>query len=148
MLPSRLTLKERNQSLHRRIRDSEPFPRIRDAEIAMAIEEDAFHKRMEKKEVKRNQKHSKPSHSPSRIIPSTKPKAEIIAKEYFSSHVLNRDPSCSKYMPFDIVHFPKLNGASAAAHAPESIDYIWMLGFQHLSTNPSHITDKVKTKKS
>ncbi len=128
---SKRNLRERNQSLDDRVRNSELFPRIRDAEEQMRKDEMAFVMRLEKKKTKRQQNRSK--------LPaiSSSPKHEKDVYSYFSSHVLNCDPSCSKYMPFDVVHYPKLYNPASTKYMPESIDHVWMLGFQHLAVESS-----------
>lgn len=149
-LPPRLTFKERNRTLDYRVRTSEVFPRIRDAEIGMALEEAAFTQRIDAKILKRKtQRHAGRTtvgHSPSQRALPKAAKAEVVAKEYFSSHVLNKDPACSKYMPFDVVHFPKLFNPNEATHRPESLDFVWMLGFQHMASTASHLTVTGKEK--
>lgn len=70
------------------------------------------------------------------IVVNASPEKEkiIVQKQYFTSYVLNKDPSCSKYMPFDEVYFPKLFNEKNAVVGPESIDNMWLLGFQDMET--------------
>lgn len=49
---------------------------------------------------------------------------------YFTGFVLNKDPSCSTYMPFDAVYFPKLFNKVTKRAPPETIKNLWMLGFE------------------
>eukprot|EP01039_Chlorochromonas_danica_P007078 gene7077-7828_t len=141
-LPPRLTFQERNATLNTRIRESELFPRIRDAEAAMVKEEIAYQQRLRNKDLRRRQSNNQTATVKRSVHSPIKP--AIVANEYFSSHILNRDPQCSKYMPFDVVYFPRLFNQNDATYAPDSIDQIWMQAFQHLSTNASKITEKDK----
>ena len=95
-------LKSRVEEVNRRIRESERFPRIRDAERVMAESESHFIKRKVKRTKKRE-------FQMKGEIPNV-PKLPLIEEnqDFFTGHVLNRDPLCSKYMPFDEVFFPKM----------------------------------------
>ncbi|RYH25726.1 hypothetical protein EON65_15315 [archaeon] len=124
----RLSLKDRNYTLGDHIKTSEVFPRIRDAEASMAEDEKDFHKRIQKKKDKK--KKSLKSGVKLPAIPSPV-KHKGTQQDYFSEFVVNKDTSCSKYMPFDKVYFPKLFTNSTASKAPNSIDMVWMLGFTH-----------------
>lgn len=141
----RVSFKERNATLVQRVRNSELFPRIRDVEAIMEEEQQIYAARIENKKRKLLGKPARPlpprnlTEKPS---PSRPKKTELIAKDYFSSHVLNKDPACSQYMPFDVVYFPKLFNKNEATYVPQSLDYVWMLGFQHLSENASKIASE------
>jgi phage-related minor tail protein len=122
-------MRSRALDIDRKIRESEIFPRIRDAEKAMYEDEGRFIKRREKKRKKREKQLKESNFSPLPKIKSLSPKKP--AEDYFSGFVLNKDPGCSKYMPFNEVFFPKLFTNSENAHDPHSLDLVWMLGFQH-----------------
>lgn len=117
------TMKERAISLGDRVRESELFPRIRDAEREMYINDDNFLKRMEKKKKKRELRKHCTNNKP--LFPRIK------KDDLFACHVLNKDPKCSGYMPFDKVFFPKLFSNSIDVSNPHSIDSYWTLGAQH-----------------
>lgn len=121
----RLSLKDRNAVLGERIKNSEIFPRIRDANASMAEDEKAFCKRVQKKKEKKLKKSLKGVKLP--VIPPPVQQKQ----DYFTEFVVNKDPSCSKYMPFDKVYYPKLFSNSSTGRAPNSIDMVWMLGFTH-----------------
>ena len=97
-----------------RISESERFPRIRDAKIFM---EEA----KENNDAKvRRKKRKKP-----RSL-----KSDSGSIEFFTSYRVNKDSSCSKYMPFDEVHYPKVESVHQSLDLPtESISNIWMSGF-------------------
>mmetsp|Transcript_17379 Transcript_17379/g.29368 ORF Transcript_17379/g.29368 Transcript_17379/m.29368 type:complete len:181 (+) Transcript_17379:119-661(+) len=116
-------------SLDERVRTSELFPRIRDAEKGMLENELAFQKKRErhrkrlerqkKKDLKKDAEEADEQTLPSE--PST---------HYFTGFVLNKDPSASKYMPFDEIFFPKLFNKTTAEAPPDAINSLWMLGFE------------------
>ena len=137
------------------IRDSEIFPRIRDAEKAALEDEVIFRKRREKKRKKREKllkeqqlgvNRKEQGKQEERMLPTipSATKIDPVKLDYFSAHVLNRDPNCSQYMPFNEVFFPKLFNLPPDANNPHSIDLVWMLGFQH---NATHVSEVTKTKK-
>lgn len=150
--PPRMSFKERNATLNDRIRNSETFPRIRDLEAALAEEQNLYVAKIENKLLRRKGKPAKPlppriltkSSSPSK---SSAAKAELVARDFFSTHVLNKDPGCSKYMPFDKVFYPRLFNNNESSHVPESLDLVWMLGFQHLAEHSSSIVQQPQPKK-
>ena len=137
MRPAVLTVNDR-------IRTSELFPRIRDAEKEMKEKEKELLEKIEKaKKLKKKKLEAfKNRHKEEIII--TKPWApkEVLspesAKQYFTSFVLDKDPQSSKYMPFDKVYFPKLFDKDTAAMSAQSIDRLWLLGFQDLAINESN----------
>lgn len=123
-------LKSRVEEVNRRIRESERFPRIRDTEREMAESESRFIKRHVKRQKKRDSqlKGAVPN------IPKLPPIGDTL--DFFSGHVLNRDPLCSKYMPFDEVFFPKMFNPLTRSAPPHTIDQLWLLGFQHEASRP------------
>jgi hypothetical protein len=137
-----MSLPRRVKEIDQIIRTSEIFPRIRDAEREMYENEEKFRKRQEKKKKKRekllksdpaiNSDILRQQALPHLIIKKNGKSEDQPVADYFNSFVLNRDPSCSKYMPFNEIHFPKLfNTHHIDVANPHSIDMIWMLGFQH-----------------
>ncbi len=125
-------LKSRVEEVNRRIRESERFPRIRDAEREMADSESHF--------IKRQVKRAKKLELLRKGEVSNIPKLPVLGEtqQFFSGHVLNRDPLCSKYMPFDEVFFPKMFNATTSSAPPHTIDQLWLLGFQHEASRPKN----------
>ncbi len=124
-------MKARADTIVTRVRESELFPRIRDLEQKMVEEEGKYLKLKEKKKKKR--KEASTALRPKTLPPiiNKVPKAEK-EQSYFSKFVVNKDPSNSKYMPFDEVYYPNIFNEDARSAPPHSIDMLWMLGFQHL----------------
>ena len=125
MSQSSIRMKQRAKTLDERVKTSELFPRIRDAELQMQISEEKYIKRTLKKAKQREIALLHRSNVP-KLPPVSGPKQDL-----FTGHVLNKDPSCSKYMLFDEIFFPKLFDPTISAGPPHTIDNIWMLGFQH-----------------
>jgi uncharacterized protein YlzI (FlbEa/FlbD family) len=123
-------LKSRVEEVNRRIRESEKFPRIRDAEREMAQSESRFIKR----QVKRKKKRELQAKGEVSNIPKLPPVGDF--QDFFSGHVLNRDPQCSKFMPFDEVYFPNMFNPQIISAPPHSIDHLWLLGFRHEAIKP------------
>lgn len=114
-------------SLDERVRKSELFPRIRDAEQRMLQNEIDFQRRreLERKQRERRQKVDVKSLA---LQDNRSPVKQ--RTHFFTGFVLNKDPAVSKYMPFDEIYFPKLFNKTTASAPPESIDSVWMLGFE------------------
>jgi len=124
-VPRTLTVRER-------IRNSELFPRIRDAEIEMKENEKEFLRSVaEKKWRKEKRREYKEKHKFD--TPVKKKGVTSSPKQYFTGFVLDRDPKAKAYMPYDTVYFPKLFDEDCAKVPPESIDKMWMFGFQDLA---------------
>lgn len=124
-------MKTRADTIITRVRESELFPRIRDAEKLMEEEQQKFLKRKEKKKKKRKETSS--SLRPKNLPPIIQNKPAVNEEStYFTKFVVNKDPSNSKYMPFDEVYYPNIFNEDARNAPPHSIDMLWMLGFQHL----------------
>jgi hypothetical protein len=117
---------QRALTLDERVRKSELFPRIRDAERAMEENEANFQKRRLEQRKRRERQHKLDLKA---LAIQEKP-AIVQETNYFTGFVLNKDPSCSKYMPFDEVFFPKLFNETTKKTHPESINSLWMLGFE------------------
>jgi hypothetical protein len=144
-------MRQRALDLNQRIRESEIFPRIRDAEKAMAEEQVLFAKRREKKKKKRIQEQKRRDHSTvlpairngstNNKSPSKSPSQKQL--DYFTGFVLNKDPRCASYMPFNEVFFPALfNVPQPDCPNPHSIDMLWMLGFQHDALHESKVVEE------
>lgn len=131
-------------TINDRVRGSELFPRIRDAEKEMKDKEKDLLQKIEsaKKLKKKKLEAFKNRHKEEIII--TKPWApkEVLspesAKQYFTGFVLDKDPQSSKYMPFDTVYFPKLFDKDTASMTADSIDRLWLIGFQDLAIHESN----------
>lgn len=126
-----MKMKSRADTVVTRVRESELFPRIRDAERQMDEAQEEYLKLKEKKKKKRKEatKSLRPKLPP---IKTSKPKEAPAEVSYFSKFVVNSDPSNSKHMPFDEVYYPNIFNEDARNAPPHSIDMLWMLGFQHL----------------
>ena len=120
----RFTNPPRCETVVDRVRKSQLFPRIRDAEVEMKRNEKEFQdhvhlrnfKKKQRKEYKERIKkglESPPLKQP-KIIKKVEP------KQYFTNFVLDKDPNASKYMPFDRVYFPKLFDEDTKNVPPES----------------------------
>lgn len=148
-----MSLTRRALEIDQIIRQSEVFPRIRDAEKAMMEDETKFRKRREKKK-KRREKLAQQQRTGTKINPiesnnflppiKTDTEERIPQLDYFTGHVLNKDPACSQYMPFNEVFFPKLFNLPPDTNNSHSIDLVWMLGFQH---DAAHVSEVQKVKK-
>ena len=122
MLSRALTLDER-------VRASGLFPRIRDAEAEMVKNEMEFQRKREQERKKREKMRkldlkalaTKGDASTSPVKPEN---------HYFTGFVLNKDPSCSKYLPYDEIFFPKLFNKATQRSPPETLQSLWMLGFE------------------
>jgi hypothetical protein len=129
-------------TINDRVRSSETFPRIRDAEKEMIENEKKFRIKIENREKRRKKKRElerlmllkKAMPQDNKILPSLKPKEEIQQKQYFTKFILNRDPQSSKYLLFDEVFYPKLFDKEISDVPPEMIDRVWLIGFQDLAT--------------
>ena len=94
-----------------RIRASEKFPRIRDAEAKINRNKDTSEK-VSKKRSKNKAEEKTDS---------------LRSLDFFSKYTINKDTSCSKYMPFDEVIYPKVFNPVDIPVA--AIDHLWMAGF-------------------
>lgn len=160
-----MSVRRRAKEMNQNIRNSEVFPRIRDTERLMIEDEILFRKRRERKKKKQEnlfkekengyqqyQEKNKKRLDSNHLPPITKKTAKSndtnttspAKSDYFSSFVLNRDPNCSQYMPFNEVFYPNLFNPSIDRNNPHSIDMVWMLGFQH---DALHKSIEVKVKK-
>lgn len=113
----------RNLTLDQRIKDSQLFPRIRDAEKEIKDNEYNFFEkvRIKKDKVRRRKEGLLITHQ-----------NNVVQQQYFSSHVLNKDPAASKYLPYDEVYFPKLFDETTKNIEPEGIDTLWILALKDL----------------
>jgi hypothetical protein len=123
------TMLPRAQSLDRRIRESELFPRIRDAEKEMVENERAFRKKRaiekKRKEKQRLKDIREEALDLDKPIPLAAPETG-----YFTGFVLNTDPTLSKFLLYDEVFYPKLFNNATKKAPPETINNLWMLGFE------------------
>lgn len=165
-----MSVRRRAKEMNQNIRNSEVFPRIRDTERLMIEDEILFRKRRERKKKKQEnllkeqengidhsqyQEKNKKRLDSTHLPPITKKTVKSdrngnnntispMKSDYFSSYVLNRDPNCSQYMPFNEVFYPNLFNPLIDSNNPHSIDLVWMLGFQH---DALHKSIEVKVKK-
>jgi hypothetical protein len=128
----------RNITLDQRIRDSQLFPRIRDAQIEMKENERAF---LEKLHLKKDRaKRLKAGTMVKRV-------EKVVNEAYFSSHVLNKDPAASKYLPYDEVYFPKLFNETHGRTDPAGLDTVWIMALKDMEIrNP--LKAKAKAEKA
>ena len=109
-----------NQSLPSRVRSSERFPRIAEAEERLKKEA----KKQKRARQRLKQKELKGEYYESDI--------DVIDGQasMFTSHVLNTDPELAKFMPFNEVVYPKLFEKKDASGDPSAIlDKMWVSGF-------------------
>ena len=105
-------------SLVDRVRASEKFPRIRDIEKRLKEDE-------ERRFVERVRLAPKGKRKQFRSF-----KEEYNEADYFSSHVLNSDSTCAKYMDYNEVVYPMMDGKWDSAVAPnEALERMWVSGF-------------------
>ena len=117
-------------SMDDRIKASALFPRIRDAELEMVKNEAEFRKKRER-ERKQKEKQRKIDVKQLALVESGSLVLPVVQEtHYFTGFVLNKDPSCSQYMPFDEIFFPKLFNKTTKQSPPETIHHLWMLGFE------------------
>lgn len=115
-------------SLDDRIKGSGLFPRIRDAEREMVRNEQEFRRNREK-ERKRKEKQKKYDAKTAALNPDSKQQI-VQTTNYFTAFVLTKDPDASQYMTFDEVYYPKLFFDTTKHSPPESLQQLWVLGFQ------------------
>ena len=126
-------------TVNERIRSSELFPRIRDAEKEMKEKEKDLNQKIEKARrlKKKRLEDFKNKHIQEIVVKKPWESKEVLSpdstKQFFTSFVLDKDPKSSKYMPFDRVYFPKLFDKDSAAMTADSLDRLWMIGFQDLA---------------
>jgi hypothetical protein len=123
---TKVTMLNRALTLDERVRQSELFPRIRDAEREMVQNEADFQKKREQQKKRREKQHSLDL----KALAMKESAQATQETHYFTGFVLNKDPSCSQYMPFDEIFFPKLFNKVTQKTPPEAIDSLWMLGFE------------------
>ena len=110
--------------LARRVRESESFPRIRDAEAVLKKKADEEYLARTKADgilKVKNEKKSNPFTDPKM------PPREIPDPNYFTTYVLNNDPSTSQYLDFDEIVYPRIFDAEPMP--PEALDRLWVSGF-------------------
>lgn len=120
----------RIETVNDRIRNSETFPRIRDAENSMK----EFSSQWRLLKQYRANNTSKYAQRELPLIPKSEfspPRISLDCEdpkqEYFNTFTLNTDKKCAKYMPFNKIHFPKTFGFEDMP--PESLDKLWVAGF-------------------
>jgi hypothetical protein len=129
-----------------RVRASERFPRIRDAEAAMKSHEQVIARKARKQaaklrraeEARRERILNPPSQQlqqdsayGSEEPPMPDPDAQ---DNYFTSFTLTQDPDVLKYLPYGELHYPKMYHTSGDnAGLREYLDGVWMSGFMDAS---------------
>jgi len=136
--------------IDQKIRESELFPRIRDAELEMIRNEKAFQRKRKKfllqQKIKNNtstQDMIKKQEKKSVSLPLISPPSNC-----FTMFSLNHDPK-NKDPMFD-VFYPKLfnDDHTIIKVRPDSIETFWMLGFIDHINNTSKINDNYATSSS
>jgi len=130
-------MENRAKTVVRRVRESEVFPRIRDAELKMEEDEKKFILRRLNKRKKTKQKFSQnaalpPIHAAKSSSGQQQNSPHHGNTNFFTRFVLNDDPDNSKFVPFNEVFYPSIFNEDARQCPPHGIDFVWMLGFQHL----------------
>ena len=133
------------QNVEERVRNSELFPRIRDAEVkakanskelkaqydeyeAMKMEKMVFDPETERKKRTKKEKEDKKKNHNIKKKKDSSINTSHRGDEYFSTIVMNTDPEMKKYVDYSELHYPKLFGSSMNL-PPGSIDTVWMSGF-------------------
>ena len=133
----------RASTVNQRIRESEKFPQIRNAELELK-ENEARLKAKYGTEFVRTGKRAATSKGK---IGSNRVKVDdAVTSDFFSTHVLNKDPECAAYMPYNEVHYPNL--FSADKMPPEVLqEGMWMSGFIDRAIRGEDLGEKVGKKK-
>lgn len=109
-----------NQTLHSRVRSSERFPRIAEAEerLKREIKKQKCNKHRERKKQMKGEFYENDIDKSSGQM------------SMFTSHVLNSDPELAKFMPFNEVVYPKLFKEQNEEADPTAVlDKMWVAGF-------------------
>jgi ribosomal protein L39E len=109
-----------NQTLHSRVRSSERFPRVAEAEEKL------------KREIRKQQNNRlrvRRKQMKGEFYESELDKTEG-QMSMFTSHVLNTDPELAKFMPFNEVVYPKLfKEQEEEVDSTAVLDKMWVAGF-------------------
>ena len=117
-------------TVDKRIVESESFFRIEEAEARAAASRDALERRIAAK-LRRREKSKKEGSGSSPEKMGLLP--EVVPPQFFSAHVLTKDPEAAKYLDYTEVVFPKpynvLAGSEMGTVQPDFIDKVWISGF-------------------
>jgi hypothetical protein len=132
--PDKFVKLPRIETVDDRIRASEKFPRIRDAELTTIKKKEQLRKKIEDRDYARKVAAEERAKNGNRTPPGGSPsekknivEEDYIEKDFFSYHVMNEDPEMSKYLDYDGLVFPKPYEVTKLP--PEFIDKLWVSGF-------------------
>ena len=112
-------------TVDRRILDSESFFRIEEAEAVA----DKMRKRLERRvQAKQDRKAKRLAEGKPALSPDKDVLPEVYPPPFFSAHVLNSDPTLSKFVEYDELVFPKPYTVIEGLQ-PDFIDKLWVSGF-------------------
>ena len=118
---------DRAASLNKRVRESEAFPRIRDAEAELFAEEARLQDKYGREYVKTG---VRATTAKGKIGTNRIKVAEAPEADFFTTLVLNKDPSCAQYMPYNEVQYPNIFRPGSDKMSPEVLqNSFWMSGF-------------------
>lgn len=115
-------------TVDKRIRESENFFRIKEAEARIVAGRKSLEDRIAatKKRKEKNKKLGILEQEDSHMLP------EVTPPQFFSAHTLNTDPSLAKFVQYNELVFPKpydvLDGTGIKLQ-PDFIDKMWVSGF-------------------
>lgn len=142
-------------SVDQRIHESEKFPRIRSAELAMKENEKRLKEKYGIITCKKNNFKKIPGYKKSiQNVESNdddnqhfQPKSDLTDQAgFFTGHVLNRDRDIAKYLPYNEVFYPTL--FEDVKLPPEFIENgLWMSGFLDRAARDSDLNEKLKKKR-
>lgn len=117
-------------TVDKRIVESERFFRIEEAEARAAKNREALEERIAAKLRRREKGKKEGSLSPEKagLLPDVRP------QQFFSAHVLNRDPEVAKFLDYSELIYPKpynvLEGTGGIEDMPpDFMDKMWISGF-------------------
>jgi hypothetical protein len=131
--PDKFVKLPRIESVDDRIRASEKFPRIRDAELMNLKMKKELKQKIADRDFQRELARKEREKYGNKTPPGTPKEKKLmieedyIEKDFFSYHVMNEDPEMSKYLDYDGLVFPK--PYEVVKLPPEFIDKLWVSGF-------------------
>jgi hypothetical protein len=120
-------------TLDSKVRESELFPRIRDAEALMRENEVKMKDKYDPDPIKAGKSKVKkkkiPKTKKTEDLGPFKPRKEQDTSSFFSTFVINEDPEVAKYIEFSEIQFPNMYNPKVKNLDPGAIDKLWMAGF-------------------
>lgn len=136
-------------TLDSKVRESEIFPRIRDAEKLMRENEIKMKDKYDPDPIKVGKskiKKQKKIKTKIEDLGPFKPKKELDTTSFFSTFVINDDPEVAKFIEFSEIQFPNMYNPNVKNLDPGSIDKLWMSGFLDRAERDKDIIKKQQEK--